>query len=492
MKRNKFIIVGLGEIGQELLRKLSKDFEIICIDLNPDAEETAKKIREDCKVIIGDSTSRLVLEKSGVADADGIILTTKEEKINIETARLLRENFDSKRVISVGATREGIDALETQGAEVENIFTASAIAIRNRIEQASRAAHAIGLGKNEILEVEVHPHSRLANKPLRNLTPVRWRIGTIYRDENIIIPKRDTILKPKDRVVILGEPSVLKTVAEILTFRFQRFPLEYGATVIAYLSGIEQEDFFNEVDYLFSILPLNRIVWVYSKKASEKSDYFEEQIRKDNIKDYEIKHSSLDPLIAISQAIDEIKGDHGLILVSKSALNESLFPYSFSISKKKFLKYLLINSACPILLSMGTIPYTKTIVPCVEDVNLQHSLETALEISSSLNNEVSAVLAKPSKYISSDDDIKKFEELKKTINDLSVIYKVRVKTELLDGNPVKLITGSLMDYNLLIADVIGWKNQKWFSPFLNPDIMWHIIKATDISTLLLPHVEESL
>ncbi|MCK5426996.1 MAG: NAD-binding protein [Thermodesulfovibrionia bacterium] len=44
MKRNKFVIIGLGDIGQELLKKLSKDFDIVCIDLNPELEEIAKKI----------------------------------------------------------------------------------------------------------------------------------------------------------------------------------------------------------------------------------------------------------------------------------------------------------------------------------------------------------------------------------------------------------------------------------------------------------------
>ena len=86
MKRNKYVIIGLGSIGQELLRKISRDIDLVCIELSSELEETAKEIREDCSFFSGDATSRLVLEKAGVSEADGVIITTTAEKVNIEAA----------------------------------------------------------------------------------------------------------------------------------------------------------------------------------------------------------------------------------------------------------------------------------------------------------------------------------------------------------------------------------------------------------------------
>jgi Trk K+ transport system NAD-binding subunit len=492
MKRNKFIIIGLGNIGLELLKKLSKEFDITCIDLNKDTEEEAKKIRSDCQVIVGDATSRLILEESGAAEADGIIITTRTEKVNIETARILKEHFESKRIMAIGNTKAGIEELESLGVEVENIFIASATAIRNKLEHTSRAAHAIGLGKNEILEVEVHPHSRLANRPLRSLTPIRWKIGLIYRDENIIVPGKDTVLKAKDRVVILGEPAVLKTVSEILNFKFQRFPLEYGSTIVVYVYGDEPEEFFNEIDYLFSVFPLNRIIVLLSKKAAPMSDLFEKHLGKTNIKGLEIKHTPIPLLQAIHHTSDEIKNDQGLIVFWKKTLFRLFPPFSTAGKKKSLISNLLKTTDCPVLTLTGTFPYEKVAVPCVENINLQHSLETSLEISASLNNEVTAILTNPSKYISSDEDLNTFDEMKKTINEVSLMYKSSVKKDILNGNPVKSITESLGDYNLLITEPEGWGHDRWFSHFLNPDIIWHIFARSFISTLLLPHAEEAL
>jgi Trk K+ transport system NAD-binding subunit len=492
MKRNQFIIIGLGNTGLELLKKLTKEFDITCIDLNKDSEEEAKKLRSDCQVIVGDATSRLILEEAGAAEADGIIITTRTEKVNIETVRILKEHFESRRVIAIGSSKAGIDELESLGVEVENIFTASATAIRNKLEHTSRAAHAIGLGKNEILEVEVHPHSRLANRPLRMLTPIRWKIGLIYRDENIIVPRNDTVLKAKDRVIILGEPSVLKTVSEILTFKFQRFPLEYGSTIIAYVYGNEPEEFFNEIDYLFSVFPLNRIIVLLSKKAAPISDIFEQHFSKTNIKGLEIKHSPIPLPQAIQQATNEIKKDQGLIVFWKKTLLNSFFPFLMAGKKKKFISNLLKTTDCPVLTLNGTFPYEKVAVPCVEDINLQHTLETSLEISASLNNEITAMLTNPSKYISSDEDLRKFDEMKKAINEVSLMYKSSVIKDTLNGNPVKSITEALRGYNLMITDPEGWIHDRWYSHFLSPDIIWHIFKSSNISTLLLPHAEEAL
>ncbi len=492
MKRNKYIIIGLGSIGLELLKKISKDIDLVCIDVNSECEITAKKIRDDCSFFLGDATSRLVLREAGVAESDGVIITTTTEKVNIETARILKEHFDAKRVIAIGTTNTGIETLEKLGVEVESVFTASAVAIRNRLAQASRTAHAIGLGKEEILEVEVHPHSRLANRPLHTFTPLRWRIGLIYRDVNILVPKRDTVLKPRDRVVILGEPAVLKTVSEILTFKFKRFPLEYGSTAVSYLTGHETENFFHELDYLFSIFPLNRMIFIYSKKATRKADFFDEFIKKNNIKNFDIKKSSRAALPAIEETVSDLKGDHGIIVMAKEVLSLSIFSLFKTARSKISLNSLIQKFHCPLFLTSGTFPYKKACVPCVEQVNIQHTMETALEITSSLHNEITALLVNPSKYISSDEDFNEFQAMKKIINDVSSMYKMSVDKKILNGNPVKSIIASLSDFNLLITGTEGRKKGSWFHSFLSPDVGWNIVRESSISTLLLPVVEELL
>ena len=135
MKRIRFIIVGVGKIGAGLLQKLSKDYELLCIDNAPGMDEQVRKLRgETTTVMQGDATSRLVLEEVGVNDAECVIVTTTSEPVNIEVCRILKEHFRPKRVIAVGngnndwrmlkAARLGIAVSTGEGCAVATMLHA--------------------------------------------------------------------------------------------------------------------------------------------------------------------------------------------------------------------------------------------------------------------------------------------------------------------------------------------------------------------------------
>ena len=178
-------------------------------------------------------------------------------------------------------------------------------------------------------------------------------------------------------------------------------------------------------------------------------------------------------------------------------MSKDAFPFlklnPFSIAKsKKFLNSVMQKIHCPLLLTAGTYPYEKACVPCVEHINIQHSIETAFEIAASLQNEITALIVNPSKYISTDEDVTQFEALKKDLNDLSSMYKMSLNKKSIEGNPVKSITSALIDFNLLITGAAGLERRNWFTSLLNPDVVWHIVRKSCISVLLLPKVKELL
>jgi Trk K+ transport system NAD-binding subunit len=486
------VMVGVGNIGRELLSKLSRDFDITCIDSSPDAESIVASLRgkERTKVIIGDATSRLVLEQAGIDESEVVLITTTTEEINLEVARVLHEHFEPRRVISVAVTDEGEKALADLNVEVKNIFTASANDVRNLIEHQAKTAHGIGIGKKEILEVEVHPNSRLRNRPLGYIAPIRWNIGIIYREGNIVVPRPETVLKEKDKVVILGDPAVLKTVAEMLTSEFERFPLEFGTSLALYLTGDEKDDLFEEAEYIRSVFQLDKVHIVYSARAEKLARRHDEIITKYGFGETNKVVSSLPPAEAM-KSLAVAGARIGVVVVSKDSFLTPRFPF-YLAAQKTALSSLVKAAKCPAILANGTQPYSKLLVPALIDFDFRHLVYKSIEISRTITTDVSVFTARPSEYIATQEESEKFDEAKKMISNVGFLHRKRIDLQVLTGNPVHEISARLPDYNLLVLAADSWSGKDFFRSILSPDVAWHILKNSGITTLILPGIEESL
>ncbi len=454
----------------------------------PDAEESLKRLkREDVELISGDATSRLVLEKCRVEDAEAVILTITTENISREVATVLHANFKPRRVISVAVTEDTSELLLSMGFEVDNIFASTATDIRNRIERKTKAAHAIGIGKDEILEVEVHSRSRLANKPLGFLKPINWRMGIIYREGNIIIPQRDTILKPRDRVVILGEPQVLRTVAEIMTYNYQKFPLEYGTSLIVYLSGREDTRYIEEVNYIYNTFPFNK-AWVIMPQGGD-SQRTGKLLEALDIKEPVVKRTSLSSLGSLRDAVSDCGGTQGLVMFS-SEFMDTFYSTFFGARKRAFVKSSLEITRCPVLISRGSFPYESMIVPCVGEVEVEHVLETALQISDEIESKVTTMQVTPSKYISGTTEAEQFNDAKAAISSMAMVYKNKIDSRVLEGNPIKAVLAEIDGHDLLLTGMSGGDDESMLEYLFSPDVSWNIVRKSPLSTIVLPLWEE--
>jgi Trk K+ transport system NAD-binding subunit len=493
MKKNRFVLIGLGHLGQELLKRLAAEVELTVVEVDPELEQVAQTIRVGAvQFIAGDATSRLVLEKAGVNEADGVIVTTTTEEVNLEVARVLREQFEPRRIVSIGITREGVKAFEEMGVEVVDIIRSGVTELRNAMEQTVRTVQGIGLGENEIVEVEVHPHSKLAGKALGSIAPINWRVGLIYRDKQIVMPRKDAVLKAGDRVVLLGDPQTLAMVSEIFTFSFTRFPLEYGPVAAVYLGGAEDEAFFEELAYIFRVFPMKRAVFIHSADAQLVREKFERFITKENFRSVEQRAWALSPLSALKDLFKERKWELGLIVFSRLSMFGRLGAFRARRGRKGFFLTLADMAPCPVVLLGGTFPYEKVALPLVGGLELHHIFGTAIEISLSLESETEALLVNPSEYISSEEDVQEFEGMKKAVSDMSLTYKRSVNSRILSGNPVEAMAGAVKDYNCLLVDAGGWKRQGWLRDLLDPDVLWQVMKRSPLTSFLVPPLEESL
>jgi len=482
---SRCMIVGAGNIGLQLLGMLSRDLSLVLVDASAEALKRASELRGNGLIThAGDATSRLVLEQAGIAGVDTVVITTSSEAVNIEVARVIDAHFDIPRVIAIGISQDGIRQLAGFGCEVEGIFKVSAIGLRNRLEQRTKTVHGIGLGKNEILEVEVHPHSRLANKPLASLKPRSWRAGIIYRDGNILVPRGDTILRPRDRVLVLGEPAVVRTVADLLAFRFTRFPLEFGDTLVAWLGEGENEALLAELDYLLEIFPLRKARLVCRRADETLAARLAAMAQRHRLLDHSLHTVARGtPSEALLDTLREQGGSAGLLVLPHPGQSVWSRPWH-----KQAIQQLIQTAGAPLLLARGSHPYSRVAVPCLEPVGAQAALETTLEMSQEVDYAIDALLVDVSPYIGAPEEFNAFTTMEKMVADLGLAYKRKVRPRTLEGNPVHAVTAALAESNLTVYSVSAWPVHGFWRALLHPDPAWETVRRTPVSTLLLPAI----
>jgi len=93
-------------------------------------------------------------------------------------------------------------------------------------------ARDIGLGKGEILEVEIPIFSPFAYKSpsyFEERYPVR--VAAVYRNNELKTINESTIILPNDKIILIGKPSVLKELYNQIRKNIGSFPQPYGANI---------------------------------------------------------------------------------------------------------------------------------------------------------------------------------------------------------------------------------------------------------------------
>ena len=80
----------------------------------------------------------------------------------------------------------------------------------------SQEVHDFGNERGEIMEIEILPTTKFADKKIAELTiPKGVVIGGIVRNNELIFPDENTTLLVKDKLIIFSEPSSIKILKSI-------------------------------------------------------------------------------------------------------------------------------------------------------------------------------------------------------------------------------------------------------------------------------------
>lgn len=102
-------------------------------------------------------------------------------------------------------------------------------------------AQNVGMGEGEIMEVLVPFGSSFVYRHIGALEQKNWKIVAIYRNQRLILPTEKRMIQPNDLLLLVGEPTVLKTVYRAIKRELGQFPAPYGNNLYLYID-MAQED----------------------------------------------------------------------------------------------------------------------------------------------------------------------------------------------------------------------------------------------------------
>lgn len=213
----RILIVGAGDVGFQLGRRLSRDqHDITIIDSDPAKVRRAAE-QLDGLAIEGSGDSYRVLRQAGVADADVVAAVTDNDDANLMACRLAKASgvgVTIARVRNAEFSEPGFVLTPAQlGADhIIHPEREAANAII-RLLQESSATHVVDLenGRIEMIGLILERDSPLVNVPLaelgrrHNYPPVQ--IVAVDRNHETIIPKGEDRLQAGDHMFAICAPE---------------------------------------------------------------------------------------------------------------------------------------------------------------------------------------------------------------------------------------------------------------------------------------------
>lgn len=220
----KAMIVGGGNIGM-LLAKRFEHMKISTKLIESDEAKCIKIADELDKTVVLHHAGEIeqILAEEYIEDIDVFIAVTDDEEDNILLS-LLAKQKGAQKSIALIHNMTYTQFVSTIGIDL--VINPNLCAI-NRILHFIRKGKVVSVAsfyeKNaEAIEAVALETSDLVNKPLKKLHfPKHAILGAIVRDNELIVPKGDSIILPGDHVIIFALSSVIPRVEKMLMVKLE-------------------------------------------------------------------------------------------------------------------------------------------------------------------------------------------------------------------------------------------------------------------------------
>ena len=417
------LILSNGDMAKHFVQWVGKSridtnyYYIIC---NRDTIESIEEKSSNLSFIEIDPTSYLKL-KNVMEEVDFItvfiVMSSRDEALySYKNIRLIKPKI---RIVFV-SNWDNLK-LNDENSKIVNINELIASSLYEALPNVPRIAKNIGLAKGEIMEILVSFGSSYAYRHIGSLSNKKWKIVAIYRDSEQIFPRDTTMIKPNDRLIVIGNPRVLEEVYKRITKRRGLFPEPFGKNLYLILDmSLTKEDILVEVNEA-----------IYLSNRFSKSRLYIRTIGKgkveilDELKKFETEHIELLSNISKREILDKISSEI-------NSYDIGLFLIDISLFKKHFKEILYLNKRAIYLFGEESIyNISRAIILMGDEIDMESISSSTFDLSETLNLSIE---------LSNYDPEGDFAEKKNIIEhyeSLSKIYNLKIDIVEKKANPIR-------------------------------------------------------
>ena len=214
-KNEKITILGAGRVSYYLTEYLlKKKLAVKVIEKNRAAAKSFAQRMPEALVINGDGADPELLIEENIQDSDVFVAVTADDKLNLLVS-LLVKNLGIKRTITQVRRSDYTHLMEQVGIDVvvsPRLLTAEAIL--RFIRRGNIVSVTLLDGdKAEVLEIIVPEKAKVVNRSLKQIKlPAGTLVGAIRRQEEVIIPGGNDLIKAGDQVMVFTLPQHINLI----------------------------------------------------------------------------------------------------------------------------------------------------------------------------------------------------------------------------------------------------------------------------------------
>lgn len=198
---------------------LKKGHELTYISDDPEVCRKIAKAHNECNVVCGDPTNPNILEESEVYLVDTVIAFGESDPDNLIVCQMMKKLFSTEKTVAIVNDPKNMEIFKTLGVD-EVVSTANTIfsMIEKKISlEKINSIINMEAERASIIEFFIDEKNEVIGEKIMELSlPKNSLIGCIIRDNKAIIPRGDTKIYSKDKLIVITLDDEKNKVIEIL------------------------------------------------------------------------------------------------------------------------------------------------------------------------------------------------------------------------------------------------------------------------------------